>query len=116
MIFIETAHSRKFLGTLQLAACEAVLPADSGFQGQAAVGPELPFGAETMRRVLARIRASLSEHPRQVRLAYIHPSLEEEFERSGWLVRTGIREDRLFDLHRASYWTNRSESLLRAQG
>jgi precorrin-6B methylase 2 len=65
-----------------------------------------PFGAETMRRVLERIRASLEERPRRVRLVYVHPTLEAELERAGWLARTGEWNPRLFALHRASYWTD----------
>jgi len=46
MVFVEPADDYEFLGAFDLVSHEEVLPADAGLQGQAAVRPELPLGAE----------------------------------------------------------------------
>lgn len=64
-----------------------------------------PFGAETMKATLERIRESLRQRPREIRLAYINPDCEGEFERCGWLRRVGESRS-LWFRHRTIYWRN----------
>jgi hypothetical protein len=47
MVFVEPADGYEFLGAIDLAFHEAVLPTRAGLQSQAAVGPELPLGEAT---------------------------------------------------------------------
>lgn len=49
VILIETAQGWLSLRALELAAGHAIFPAGSSLQGQATIGPELPFGPETVR-------------------------------------------------------------------
>src|SRR5213594_4578755 len=49
MIFVEAANGHLLFAAPQLALDVVVFPAVAGFQPQSAVGPELSFGAETMR-------------------------------------------------------------------
>src|SRR6266853_1179869 len=51
MIGIEPASSHELFGTLQLPLQETIFGAGASGQRQTAVGPQLPFGAETMRRL-----------------------------------------------------------------
>src|SRR5437899_9492556 len=49
MIFVEAANGHLIFAAPQLALDLVVFPAVASFQPQSAVGPELSFGAETMR-------------------------------------------------------------------
>src|SRR2546425_190972 len=49
VIFVEAANGNLLFAAPQLALDVVVFPAVAGFQPQSAVGPELSFGAETMR-------------------------------------------------------------------
>jgi len=49
VILIQAAERRRPLDTLQLAVSRTVFPADAAWQGQTAVGPQLPLGTETVR-------------------------------------------------------------------
>ena len=49
VILIETTQGWLSLRALELAAGHAIFPAGSSLQGQATIGPELPFGPETVR-------------------------------------------------------------------
>src|SRR5207245_10609415 len=49
VIFVEAANGHLLFAAPQLALDVVVFPAVAGFQPQSAVGPELSFGAETMR-------------------------------------------------------------------
>src|SRR5438552_9311971 len=49
VIFVEAANGHLLFAAPQLALDVVVFPAVTGFQCQSAVGPELSFGAETMR-------------------------------------------------------------------
>src|SRR5438128_2743113 len=49
VIFVEAANGHLLFAAPQLALDVVVFPAVTGFQRQSAVGPELSFGAETMR-------------------------------------------------------------------
>ena len=51
MVGVETTDGQQSVGTLELAMQETVLGTGSRRQGQTAVGPELPLGAEAMRRL-----------------------------------------------------------------
>ena len=62
-----------------------------------------PFGPGTMRAMLARLRASLIEDPRAVRIAYVNPTAEGELLRCGWLKRIGGSRS-LWYRHEVSYW------------
>src|SRR5580704_7920842 len=49
MVLVESADGEEFLGALDLAFHETVLPTDAGLQRQAAIGPELSLGAKSVR-------------------------------------------------------------------
>src|ERR1022692_692917 len=51
MVGVEPSDSQHFFGTLQLSIQETIFGAGAGGQGQTAISPELPLGAETMRRL-----------------------------------------------------------------
>src|SRR5437879_10567456 len=51
VIFIQTPGREKFPRALQLAGHEAIIRTGVRLQGQTAVSPELPLGAETMGRL-----------------------------------------------------------------
>ncbi len=65
-----------------------------------------PFGPQTLRVVLERIRKTVDARPRRIQVIYVHTVLEEEFERSGWLRRTRRVESPFFLTQGASYWNN----------
>lgn len=48
-----------------------------------------PFGAETMRDVLANLRRSLEARPRPIRICYVNPVQDQVFEACSWLARSG---------------------------
>src|ERR1700736_5502457 len=51
VVGVETANSQEFLGAFQLALHDSVFPARGSLQCQTTVGPQLPLGAKTMRRL-----------------------------------------------------------------
>src|ERR1700722_18649650 len=51
VVGVQSADGQELLGTLQLAFHESVFPARGSFQCQTTVGPQLPLGAKTMRRL-----------------------------------------------------------------
>lgn len=62
-----------------------------------------PFGPETMRDVLGRIRGSLADRPRSVRVVY-HNSVHEDLMRSsGWLEMTDVFKT--LRGQRVTFWT-----------
>jgi SAM-dependent methyltransferase len=65
-----------------------------------------PFGPATLELVLARIRQSVDERPRRVRLAYITPRHEDVFVDAGWLSCYDRRASRASRVFTASYWTS----------
>lgn len=65
-----------------------------------------PFGAATMRAVLQRLEASIAVHSGSVRIAYINPTAEAEFERCGWLTCTNRTRSLRFR-HTTSYWESK---------
>ncbi len=44
-----------------------------------------PFGAATLREVLARVEDSLRRHPRRLRIVYVNPVHEGELKACAWL-------------------------------
>jgi precorrin-6B methylase 2 len=44
-----------------------------------------PFGPDTMRRLIERIRCSLDNKPRRLRIVYVNARFENVFEEAGWL-------------------------------
>ncbi len=64
-----------------------------------------PFGAETLRCVLDRLKSALQDSQRRVRLAYCNPKHQHVLEASGWLHRYGRRTS-AFSEFVATYWTN----------
>jgi predicted RNA methylase len=68
-----------------------------------------PFGEETMRRTLARIRESVDAAPRPIQLVYVAPNFERPLQDSAWLDRTAtisVEYDLAGDVA-ASFWVNR---------
>jgi hypothetical protein len=63
MVFVEPADGYEFLGAFDLAFHEAVLPTGAGLQGQAAVRPELPLGAEPVWCLYKREQESCTNRP-----------------------------------------------------
>src|SRR5579862_7675435 len=51
VVGVEPANGQDFLGAFQPAVHDSVLPARGGLQCQTTVGPQLPLGAKTMRRL-----------------------------------------------------------------
>src|SRR6202165_6160686 len=51
VVGVEPSNSQEFLGAFQLALHDSVFPARGSFQCQTTVGPQLPLGAKTMRRL-----------------------------------------------------------------
>jgi len=47
-----------------------------------------PFGPETMKHVLGRIRNTHIENPRDIRIMYFNPEHEGVFSDSGWLIKS----------------------------
>lgn len=62
--------------------------ADYPFDDETLVYLFNPFGAETMRAVLANLRHSLKRKPRRLRLCYYNPKHREVVQAAGWLRRT----------------------------
>jgi len=63
-----------------------------------------PFGAKTLRTVLARIEQTLTVNPRRLRFIYVNPVHKEIFASTKWLKYSG--ENRVFFSPLvASYWT-----------
>ena len=62
-----------------------------------------PFGPDTMREVLGRIRRSLQHQPREVRIAYGHPMHNDVLEQCPWLVCTHVGSS-LFHEHPTTFW------------
>ena len=65
-----------------------------------------PFGPETMREVLEKIRRTLEERPRRIQIAYVNCVYIAEFERLDWLTCVGQKRSPFFTNFSASYWTN----------
>jgi SAM-dependent methyltransferase len=68
-----------------------------------------PFGALTLRRVLAKIQLSLSAHPRFVRIVYVNPQHESLLQVGGWLElydrwESGRRPELAHDI---SFWRSK---------
>src|ERR1700694_1729111 len=51
VILVQSADGQVFLGAFQPALHDSVFSAREGFQCQTTVGPQLPLGAKTMRRL-----------------------------------------------------------------
>lgn len=64
-----------------------------------------PFGADTMRDVLAGIEQSLTINPRKAMIVYVNPVLAETFRASGWLQE--VHEFKNFTGGRYTFWANR---------
>jgi predicted RNA methylase len=62
-----------------------------------------PFGPRTMQSVLAHLATSIENEPRTVRIAYVNPTAEAEFERVHWLTRTSSSRSARFR-HTVSFW------------
>src|SRR5215216_1038517 len=54
VVRIEAAQRRRALRTLRLSVAETIFSAGPGLQAEPAVGPQLPLGAKTMRRLNQR--------------------------------------------------------------
>ena len=54
VVFVQAANGDQFLRASQLALRVAIVPAGVNLQGQSAIGPQLPLGAKTMRRLQQR--------------------------------------------------------------
>src|SRR5712671_5429536 len=61
MVFVEPADGHDFLGAFELAMHNAIFPAVAGFQGQAAVAPQLSLGAEPVWRLDEREQQSCTD-------------------------------------------------------
>jgi hypothetical protein len=61
VVDVQPADGEGLLGTLELATDKAIFPAGVGPQCQAAVGPELPFGAEAVGRLHQRNQQSSAD-------------------------------------------------------
>ncbi len=64
-----------------------------------------PFGADTMRDVLAGIKQSLAANPRKVTLVYFNPVLVETLRASGWMRE--VDGFKTFTGGQFTFWTNR---------
>lgn len=64
-----------------------------------------PFGADTMRVTIERLRESVAAHPRTIRIAYFNPAYERVLQECGWLECVG-RTSSLWFRNTASYWRN----------
>jgi hypothetical protein len=69
-----------------------------------------PFGDETMRRTVARIRAAVEAAPRPIQIVYVAPNFEGAFSESDWLIHAGTIavQYNLVRAMPASFWVNRS--------
>lgn len=65
-----------------------------------------PFGVATTRAVLQRLETSRAGQSGSVRIAYINPTAEQEFERCGWLTCTRRTRSLRFR-HTTSYWESK---------
>ncbi len=64
-----------------------------------------PFGDDTMRAMIERIRQSMEVNPRPLRMIYLNPFHEHILEESGWMKR--VREVRVpWSKTFASYWVS----------
>lgn len=63
-----------------------------------------PFGAQTMREVLANIHRSLQSHPRPIRICYFNPKQEHVFLECSWLKLTDSFHT--WGGSRATFWKN----------
>lgn len=63
-----------------------------------------PFGPETMKSVLGNLFTSIERQPRRVRLAYVNPTAEREFEETGWLTRVSTLRSARYR-HTVSFWS-----------
>jgi hypothetical protein len=61
-----------------------------------------PFGEEILRVVLQRIRQTLTDKPRKIRIGYLNPVHESVLKECGWLCCVGHRQPGI-SLLRASY-------------
>ena len=61
VVDIQPADGQGLLGTLELPTDKAIFPAGVGPQCQAAVGPELPFGAKAVGRLHQRNQQSSAD-------------------------------------------------------
>jgi predicted RNA methylase len=68
-----------------------------------------PFGEDTMRRTLSRIRLAVEAAPRPIQIVYVAPNFERPFGEGGWLVRNGTIpvQYNLVRTMPASFWVNR---------
>ncbi len=71
-----------------------------------------PFGRDTMREVLARIRASLDVRPRRVQLVYFSPWHEDLLADADWL-RCADRVSTRFSRIDTSYWVSVQQTLVK---
>ena len=69
MVFVEPADGHDFLGAFELAMHNAIFPAVAGFQGQAAVAPQLSLAAEPVWRLDEREQQSCTDRPYRCDLA-----------------------------------------------
>ena len=64
-----------------------------------------PFGENTLKSVLEKIKLSVKQNPRAVRIAYFNPVHESIMDKCGWLSCFYKKKPGLSPLW-ASYWTN----------
>jgi SAM-dependent methyltransferase len=65
-----------------------------------------PFGAETLRSLVARIEETLKVNPRRVRIIYANPVHRDVLNSTAWLTFAGERRT-IYSGQVAAYWTNR---------
>ena len=65
-----------------------------------------PFGAATLAQVLMRIRQSLEEEPRRIRIVYVNPAAEFLLQQSDWLQMKDRWQagDKSGLVHDVSFW------------
>lgn len=64
-----------------------------------------PFGPQTLRCVIERIRQSVNEAPRPIRVVYVYPKHDDVLGSSRWLRCTDVRTVPTW-IGRATYWSN----------
>lgn len=73
------------------------------------------FGPATLQAVLERIRASVEQRPRPIRIMYVNPMHEDLFESAGWLRCTGRIRSRWLRMQ-ASCWSHEPQAAATAAG
>lgn len=99
------ANARKLRGRISPIEVRCADATEVDYSGGTIFYLANPFGAETMRSVLAKIHQSAVSHPRPMCFLYYNPVHTAVFQASGWLKLVG-RRDVMFSMKPMEVWTN----------